>query len=882
MKKQLLLVSSVITLVIGGTAVLSTLSMVPEDRTFSLHADGRELDGNEYDYWCNSWSQPGHVYFHYNRGDKTDYNDFCLWLWDDFTDTDGTLWAYGGDTKVSDTLSLIPMSTHWMYESEVGLGASSEVYKDKYGVICDVDLTKALVNGKVKTGKEPEPASYDNCDDLGFLFPKVGSMDGTSHWKSDGGKDNDIYDWKEEENWRKIDGGTCEHIFLASGALDTWSYYIGNGAPEVKVNPMDKDTTGQYSSKVDTITDTYGISTTSEAFKKLGVGYQIFVASFRDSDGDGTGDIRGIIDSLDYLQDLGAQVLWLTPIQQSDSYHGYDISDYYAVNKKFGTIDDYRELIFKAHQKGMKVLMDLVLNHTSKKNVWFTKSQWGVNSGAPGAETDDTGINWRNVYTWKYATDKVWQAKRTPDKKGIAEPVQYEKIPVSEQAADTYGPSWYSDGESNYYYYGKFGSGMPEINYENKDTRKLVTDMAKYWLSFGLDGYRLDAVKHIYMKDEVDDTGNDIIITDVGSKEAYDEEKGMRISQPYDYSSDLTKNVAFWKEFSNEIKKVYPNCFLVGENFDGWGTRTAPYYNGLDSQFDFANYYHIASWIYHGNAGGPTTGLYASKELSETYDTFRSTTPLPLDGQGITVPGGGRPDCINGAFTSNHDVMRAINQVNGTGDATSTVALEKVTGTKEQVGRAKVHGAITMLLPGISWIYYGDELGMSSNTDTHIAKYGNENCTDIWYRQPMMWNDDAVRPNYSYGQYKFEYDSYNSSLFAAGKGIDYENGVVSTTNEMYNYYKGLAHLKQLYPTDAKVSFQNGENILIMNIWSDTHPGKSFKIYIHCGFNDNGYTLDPGNDFNPTPVAQIGTSGKSAGSNLGGASDYYSVVAFERK
>ena len=605
--------------------------------------------------------------------------------------------------------------------------------------------------------------------------------------------------------------------------------------------------------------------------------YQIWIRSFFDGNNDGIGDLYGVYETLSYIKSLGVDGIWFSPIYPSpNADFGYDISDYYAVDPKFGTVDDYRELLFKAHSKGMKVLMDLVLNHTSKSNVWFTKSQWGVNSGAPGTETDNTGINWRNVYTWKYATNTIKQAKRTLDGKGIIEPVQYETVTVEQNSKDPYGPSWYQDGESNYYYYGKFGSGMPEINYENKDTRKLVTDMAKYWLSFGLDGFRLDAVKHIYMKDEVDDTGSDIVITDVGSKEAYDEEKGQRITQPYDYSSDLTKNVAFWKEFSNEIKTIYPNCFLVGENFDGWGTRTAPYYQGLDSQFDFANYYHIASWIYNG--GG--TGKYASAELGETYDTFKSSGSFPLSDTGITVPGGGRPAAINGAFTSNHDVMRAINQVNGTGDINSTTAKDNVTGSAIEIGKAKVHAAITLLLPGISWIYYGDELGMSSNTDTHIAKYDNENNMDIWYRQPMMWKDNAARPNFSYGKYKFEYDSYNSKLFSQGKGIDYTNGKVSTTNEMYSFYKQLVALKKMYPTDAKVSFENGENLLIMNIWSDTHPGKSFKIYIHCGLNNNGYVLNP-EGFKSTPVAQIGTSGKTIGSNFGGASDCYSVVAFER-
>ena len=257
MKKKALVLSLVSMLALSGTAVISEFLFnnrpVKAGQTFE--------DPDRYDYWLNSWSKPGHVYVHYNRGNKNDYNDFCLWLWNDSTDTDGTLWAYGGKTDVSDTLTLNPMSTHWMYESDIpNLGSSNNIYKDDYGVIADVDLTLALKTGKIQHKKgeaaNPENASYDNCDDLGFLFPKCASMDGSSHWTSDGGKDNDIDDWKDEENWRSISNdygtGKALHIFLSTGQLNNWSYFAGSGIPEVKVNPMDVDTTGHYSSKVDT------------------------------------------------------------------------------------------------------------------------------------------------------------------------------------------------------------------------------------------------------------------------------------------------------------------------------------------------------------------------------------------------------------------------------------------------------------------------------------------------------------------------------------------------------------------------------------------------------------------------------------------------------
>lgn len=835
----------------------------------SSSSSSNEKEGNEYDYWCNSWSKPGHLYVHYNRGDKNDYENFCLWIWQHAPeDLEGSLWAFSGNPQVSSKLTLKPMSTNWMSFTDVNKDGSG-IYKDDYGVIVDVDLKAAnLVGGK--TGK---PTTFEGANEIGFLMVKQDSMDGATNWTSDGGRETYVDEFGEDEYWRNVNGGKAMHLFLSTGALSKYSFFVGDGTPEVQINPIDSDSTGNYRSKVETMTDSkYGLSSTSSVFKEVGTGYQIFVASFRDSNGDGLGDIRGIIDSLDYLDDLGVKALWLTPIQQSDSYHGYDISDYYAVDKKFGTLDDYKELIYKAHQRGMKVLMDLVLNHTSKNNVWFTKSQWNVNG--EGAEQDGTGINWRDVYTWKYKTDTIKVRERI--KSGTGENAKYtftgNKIDSTvEEDSRSDGPSWYKDGESNYYYYGKFGSGMPEINYENNATRELVIDMAKYWLSFGLDGFRLDAVKHIYMEDEVTPSSGDVVTIDVGDKKAYDDEKGEYAVKPYDYSSNLTKNVKWWKQFANELKAVYPNCFLVGENFDGWGTRTASYYQGLDSQFDFANYYHIPAWIFN-NAGGASN---FNMEASETFDTFASSSSYDLkndaDGHPFAtglVPGGSRSDFIDGAFTSNHDVMRAINQANGSGNKDGTTALDKVTGQGDQINKAKIQAAITILNPGCSWIYYGDELGMSSNIDQHIAKYENENCMDIWYRQPFLWNDTNVRPNYKSGQYKFELDSYNSSL----AGVSIENKQVKTNNAMYEWYKALIDIKNNYPRGAKVTFEGSTNVLCMNV---TGSGKAMKIYINVGTSTDGYILNPGNNY--VVYKRLNTNANNGSQTFG--NDKYSVIAF---
>ena len=797
-------------------------------------------DADEYDAWLNSWSKPNHLYFHYNRGDKGGYENYCLWLWQKYPqDLEGSLWAFSANPKVSDKLTLTPMSNHWMTAQEVGKDGTS-TYIDDYGVIADVDL----YNANLKGGKTGTPTTFEDMEEIGFLLPQQSSMDGKTNWVSDGGRETYIDDVSVAKNWRDVEGGKAIHIFVSTGALEDYTYYAGSGVPQAKTNPIDEDTTGNYRSDVDAkYSNALGVSSTSDSFKSVGAGYQIFVASFKDSNGDGVGDIRGIINSLDYLEDLGVQALWLTPIQKSDSYHGYDISDYYAVDKRFGTVDDYRELIYKAHERGMKVLMDLVLNHTSKSNVWFTNSQWGRVDAA-------SNINWRDIYNWKYETDiidKYFPADADHPYSG------YYQVTVK-QDAESSNPSWYRDGESHYYYYGKFGSGMPEINYLNASTRKLVIDMAKYWMSFGLDGFRLDAVKHIFMRDECYQNG-DVIVQDVGEKNSYDDEKGMYVTKGFDYSSNLTKNIMWWKEFAHGVKADYPNCFLVGENFDGWGTRTASYYQALDSQFSFSTYYHIPAFLY---TEGGTPAHFATKQAAETFDTYATSNDVLVDDgkNPYSIMGGSRPDFIDGAFTSNHDVMRAINQVNGSGTLAGTTALNKVTGEGDQVNKAKIHAAITLLNPGLSWIYYGDELGMSSNTDQHVAMYGSENCEDIWYRQPFLWQDTKVRANYKSGAYLFELDSYNKTVATA-------EAQKTDANSMYNWYKGLIEIKKMYPKGAKLNFHNssGGTVLVLDVYGNNN--ESLKIYINVGIGTGSYLMNPGDGYQ-----NVKTMG-GAPSNIGG-------------
>ncbi|MGB8212179.1 MAG: alpha-amylase family glycosyl hydrolase [Anaerolineales bacterium] len=184
--------------------------------------------------------------------------------------------------------------------------------------------------------------------------------------------------------------------------------------------------------------------------------YEIFVRSFYDSNGDGIGDLNGIIQKLDYLKDMGITALWLMPIYPSPSYHGYDVTDYFNVNAQYGTLDDLKNLLAEAHKRGMHVILDLELNHTSNQNPWFINSK----------DKDSPNRDW---YVWSDTNP------------GYLGPL---------------GVAWFPGNQG--YYYGIFGANMPDLNYRNPAVTAEMEKVVAYWLKdVGVDGFRLDAINYL-------------------------------------------------------------------------------------------------------------------------------------------------------------------------------------------------------------------------------------------------------------------------------------------------------------------------------------------------------------------------------------------------
>ncbi|MBF2261678.1 glycoside hydrolase family 13 protein [Staphylococcus capitis] len=199
---------------------------------------------------------------------------------------------------------------------------------------------------------------------------------------------------------------------------------------------------------------------------KEAVAYQVYPRSFNDSNNDGIGDLPGVIEKLDYLKDLGIDVIWLSPMYQSpNDDNGYDISDYRAIMDEFGTMEDFDRLLKEVHHKGMRLILDLVVNHTSDEHPWFIESK---------SSKDNPKREW---YIWK-----------DPKEDG-SEPNNWESI--------FNGSTWEYDELTNQYYFHLFSKKQPDLNWDNPEVRNAVFEMMNWWFDKGIDGFRVDAITHI-------------------------------------------------------------------------------------------------------------------------------------------------------------------------------------------------------------------------------------------------------------------------------------------------------------------------------------------------------------------------------------------------
>jgi glycosidase len=361
----------------------------------------------------------------------------------------------------------------------------------------------------------------------------------------------------------------------------------------------------------------------SEVWWNDDVFYEIFVRSFYDSDGNGVGDFQGIIQKLDYLNDgdpstesdLGVTALWLMPIFSSPSYHGYDITDYRSVNSQYGTMSDFKQLVSEAHKRGIRIIIDFVINHTSDQHSWFASSASG-NAAK------------RDWYVW---------SGTNPGYKG----------PWGQTV-------WHERNGS--FYYGVFGSSLPDLNVLNTDVTAEIKDIATYWYNeTGIDGFRVDAARVLIANGEIQE--------------------------------DTPATLGWWRKFFAFQKNLDPALMTVGEVW----TNTAQVVPYTDQRFDYCFEFDLSYAIINAVRSASKTALIGKmREIVNAYPTRQF-----------------------GSFLTNHDQNRVIEEL----------ALD--------VEKAKVAAGILLTLPGIPYLYYGDEVGM-------MGKKPDE---DI--RRPMQWSDAA-------------------------------------------------------------------------------------------------------------------------------------------
>jgi maltose alpha-D-glucosyltransferase / alpha-amylase len=391
--------------------------------------------------------------------------------------------------------------------------------------------------------------------------------------------------------------------------------------------------------------------------------YEVLVRAFADSNGSGSGDFTGLIGRLDYLQWLGVDCLWLPPFYASPLRDGgYDISDYCAVLPEFGTLPDFTELVSQAHARGIRVITDLVINHTSDQHPWFQASR-----------SDPEGP-YGDFYVWSDTDDRYQDARII--------------------FVDTETSNWTFDPVRRQFFWHRFFSHQPDLNFENPEVQEAVLDVMRFWLELGIDGFRLDAVPYLF------------------------EEEGTNCE-------NLPRTHEFLAHMRRVVEQEYPGRILLAEA-NQWPHDVVPYYGTPeDPECHMCFHFPVMPRLYFAMREERATPI--SEILADTPE--------------IPVPGGQW-----GTFLRNHDEL-TLEMVTTEERAAmygwyapdprmrANVGIRRRLATLLDNSRPEtelIH-ALLLSLPGSPCLYYGDEIGMGDN---------------IWLddrdavRTPMQWTPD--------------------------------------------------------------------------------------------------------------------------------------------
>lgn len=373
--------------------------------------------------------------------------------------------------------------------------------------------------------------------------------------------------------------------------------------------------------------------------------YQVYPKSFKDSNNDGYGDLKGITEKLQHFVDIGVGGIWLSPINKSpDVDNGYDIMDFRDIQPRFGTLNDFKNLLAQAKKLDLKVILDLVPNHTSDQHQWFIDSVKNVAA-------------YKDYYIWSNQIPNNWVSVFN-------------------------GSAWTYSEKRKQYYYHQFYKEQPDLNYNNPAVQKEMKDIMKYWLDMGLDGFRIDAVPHIF---ENNITVNEELFA-----------PGLNTSLHASYNHSLTKDqpqtynlIGSWRQFVDEYanEKNRDEIVLMTEAYSSLANTLKYYDHGSHIPFNF-------KYITDANVNSDASSF---KKIADTW-----VNGMPSDH--------GVPNWVMG----NHDRNRVPSRYPGRGD--QMIMLE-------------------MILPGVAVTYYGEEIGMEDNTNFNFKDF-RDGC-----RTPMQWDN---------------------------------------------------------------------------------------------------------------------------------------------
>jgi maltose alpha-D-glucosyltransferase/alpha-amylase len=393
---------------------------------------------------------------------------------------------------------------------------------------------------------------------------------------------------------------------------------------------------------------------------KRAVFYEVLIRGFADSNNDGTGDIRGLTSKLDYLQWLGVDCIWLLPIYESPLRDGgYDISDFMKVLPEFGDLGDFVELVDEAHKRGMRIIADLVMNHTSDQHPWFQASR-----------SDPDG---------PYGDFYVWSDTK----------LKYEDARII--FIDTEQSNWTWDPVREQYYWHRFFSHQPDINYENPAVADAMIEVLKFWLDLGIDGFRLDAVPYLF------------------------EEEGT-------ICENLKPTHDYLKRVRKEVDELYPDRVLLAEA-NQWPEDVVEYF-GDDDECQMAFHFPLM----------PRLFMAVRRESRYPISEILANTPA--------IP----KNCQWGIFLRNHDELTLEMVTDEERDYmyseyAKDPRMKANVGIRRRLaplldndhGQVKLFTGLLLSLPGSPVLYYGDEIGMGDN-----IYLGDRDGV----RTPMQWNAD--------------------------------------------------------------------------------------------------------------------------------------------